>query len=65
MGGIYIVFVSRLRPVGFNVLVYQSHVLQHYRVACGHEASCYLTLSATEARIKYLILLRLERSTPH
>ena len=42
--------------MGFNVLGYQSHVLQRCHLARGHEASSYLTFSATEPRIKYLIL---------
>ena len=39
---------------------YQSHVQQQQRchLACDHEASFYLMLSATETRIKHLILSR-------
>ena len=51
--------------MGLNELGYQSHVLQHCHPTCGHEASSYLTLSATEAKIKDLILSRIELSTPH
>ena len=39
-------FVSHLRPMGFNVLSYQSHLLQRYHPvtvnACGHEGSFHL-----------------------
>ena len=66
MGVMYIyIFISCLRPIGLNVLGYQSHVLQRCHPTFGHEASCHLTLSATEARTKYLILSRIELSTPH
>ena len=34
------------------------HIQQRCHLACGHEASSYLTLSATEARTIYLILSR-------
>ena len=46
--------------MGLNVLYiyYQPDIQQRCHVACGHKASSYLTLSATEARIKYLILSR-------
>ena len=46
---------------GLNVLLidYQSHVQQQRcHLACDHEASFYLTLSATETRIKHLVLSR-------
>ena len=64
---IYFLFVSRLRPMmkGLNVLGYQSHVLQRCHPTCGHEASSHFTLSATEAKIKDLILSKNKLSTPH
>ena len=62
---LFFFFVPRLRPMGLSVLGYQSHVLKCCHPACGHEASSYLTLSATGARIKYLVLLRIELTTPH
>ena len=67
MGFIYMLFVSRLRPMikGLNVLGYQSHVLQRCHPTCGHEASSHLTTSATEAKIKDLILSKTNLSTPH
>ena len=45
---------------GLKVLLidYQSHVQQRCHLVCNHEASFYLTLSATEIRIKYLVLSR-------
>ena len=67
MGVIYILFVSRIRPMikGLNVLGYQSHVPQRCHPTCGDEASSYLTLSATEAKTKELILSKIKLSTPH
>ena len=40
--------INRLHP----------HIQQRGHLACGREASSYLTLSATETRTKYLILSR-------
>ena len=53
--------------MGLNVLGYQSHVQQRCHVACGHEASSYLTLSATKAKIKKKVFCqeRTSLSTPH
>ena len=67
MGVIYILFVSRLRPMikDLNVLGYQSHLLQCCHPTCGHEASSHLTLSATEAKIKELFLSKNRLSTLH
>ena len=39
----FILFVSHLRPMGFNVLGYQSHLLQGCHSACGHEGSSHLS----------------------
>ena len=52
MGDIFIYILFCIRPIYLNVLGYPSHVLQRCHPACGHEASSYLTLFATEAIIK-------------
>ena len=49
-------YLSPLRPMGLSVLYYQSDVLQRCHPACGHKGFYHLTLSATDAKIKYPIL---------
>ena len=36
-------FVFELRPMGLDVLGYQSHLLQRCHPACGHEGSSHLS----------------------
>ena len=59
--------LSYLQPMSINVLCYQSHLLQRCHPFCGHEGLSYLSpvfaLSAKEARVKIMILSRIELAT--
>ena len=40
---LFVSFESPLQPMGLNMLGYQSHLLQRYHPACGHEESSHLS----------------------
>ena len=56
-----VLFVSPSRPMGLNVLGYQSHLLQRCHPACGHEGSSHISLSPVLALLYYYSMISLSR----
>ena len=60
----FCLFVSHLRPMGPNVLGYQSHLLQCCQSACGHEESSHLS-PVLGMRYLHLYTISSSKNTPH